>query len=98
MPANRPDSAAVDLTRLQARSDLLLALYMHAARDVEALQTDRDRRLAELIDTQDKLAQALGEIRRLTEIEQRHAALLASTSWRVTAPIRTLGRLMKRAP
>jgi hypothetical protein len=98
MSANPTDSAAVDLTRLQARSDLLLALYMHAARDVETLQTDRDRRLAELIDTQGKLAQALGEIRRLTEVEQRHTALLASTSWRVTAPIRTLGRLMKRAP
>jgi hypothetical protein len=98
MPANQTESAAPDLTKLQARSDLLLALYMHAAHDVEQVQTERDRLLAELVDTQGKLAQALGEIGRLTEIEQRHAALLASTSWRVTAPIRTVGRLLKRAP
>lgn len=98
MSANQTARAAPDLAKLQARSDLLLALTMHAAHDVEQVRRERDRLLAELVDTQGKLAQALGEIRRLTEIEQRHAALLASTSWRLTAPVRTLGRLLKRAP
>ena len=98
MSAEQTDTPSLARAKAQARSDLLFALYTHAAQDLEAVQHDRDRLLGELVDTQRRLADSLGEVRRLTEIEQRHAALLGSTSWRVTAPVRALGRLVKRTP
>jgi len=33
---------------------------------------------------------------RVAELQQQHDAIVASTSWRITAPIRALTRLMKR--
>jgi hypothetical protein len=44
-------------------------------------------------------AVTLGQsVARVTELEQRLAAMRSSTSWRVSAPIRAIGRLFKDEP
>ena len=89
-----------ELTQAKARANLLLALYANATHDLEQSKRECD-------DVRGELAQARGEIHRLsndlgyvtartTELQQRHASLLNSTSWRVTAPLRALGGLIKR--
>jgi hypothetical protein len=89
-----------ELARAKARADLLAALYAHATHDLEQVTRERD-------DVRGELARARNEIQRLNDElersalrakqqEQRHAALLDSTSWRLTAPLRAFGRLVKR--
>jgi hypothetical protein len=116
MSLDQTNRAAPDLAKLEARSNLLLALYTHLAHDLEQTQRERDRLNTELAETQNELARARIEIEhrgkviahkdaelehsaaRIADMEHRHAVLLSSTSWRVSAPIRALGRLTKRAP
>jgi hypothetical protein len=96
-----------ELAQTRARANLLVALYAHVAHDLEQSTRERDRLRGEVDQARDELAQARSEIQRLNnelaqsaardmELQQRHAALLDSTSWRVTAPLRALGRLIKR--
>jgi hypothetical protein len=98
-----------ELAQTKARANLLMALYAHVAHDLERSTHERDSLRGELEQARGDLASGRSELRRLnselgqsearaTELQQRHAALLDSTSWRVTAPLRALGRLVKREP
>ena len=98
-----------ELARTKARANLLMALYAHVAHDLERSTQERDSLRGELEQARGDLASARSELQRLnselgqsearaTDLQQRHAALLDSTSWRVTAPLRALGRLVKRRP
>ena len=112
------------MAKLQAKANLLLALYSHVAQDLEHSRAEVDLLRKELADVRRELEQAhrhLGEARadvervhgqlthmlqerdRLTvraheleQLQQQHAALLNSTSWRITAPIRAVARIAKR--
>jgi len=101
-----------ETARLQARANLLLALYSHACQDLERvrLETDRlcrevrqqaDRQLAEMRAEVDRVHRDTGsELHRLAEraaqLQERLDAVLNSTSWRMTAPLRVLSRLIGR--
>jgi hypothetical protein len=89
-----------ELAQTKARANLLVALYAHATHDLERVTRERD-------DVRGELAHARTEIQRLKDElahsavrakqqQQRYAALLESTSWRMTAPLRALVRLFKR--
>jgi hypothetical protein len=120
------------MAKVQAKADLLLALYSHAsdelervraeadrfrsraAEDLEHERAESDRLRREVAGVRGEFADACKEMERLqqelaatrherdlltqrsTQLQQQHEALLASTSWRVTAPIRVVTRAMKR--
>ena len=123
MPSEPPNTTASDreTARLEAKANLLLALYSHASDELERTRAEADdlrgrwaeaenlrRQLrAELEQAREELERVhrkLGEARhecdRLTErasqLDKRHQAVLNSTSWRMTAPIRALAGVMKR--
>jgi uncharacterized protein (DUF3084 family) len=110
-----------EMARLQARSNLLLALYSHAAHDLERTRVEADtlrnelaevrrdfemahRQLGEARDEVERVHRELGETRnerdrlaeRAAQLQQQLAAVIASTSWRITAPIRAVTRATKR--
>jgi hypothetical protein len=101
------------LAHANARADLLLGLYAHVSHDLKSSLQEGDRLRQELAQAQKErtaiLDQAQAELARVeaelarseayvAELEAQRVALLASTSWRLTAPIRSFGRLAKRAP
>jgi hypothetical protein len=126
LPADR------GMAKVQAKADLLLALYSHASDDLERMRAEADHLRSRAADDlgraraeADSLRRELADVRRefsgahkemgrlqrelaetrherdlLTQrsaqLQQQHEALLASTSWRVTAPIRVAARAMKR--
>jgi len=89
-----------ELARAKARANLLLVLYTHVTQDLEQSKRECDSLRADLADARRAIQRLDDEVghsaARATELQQRHAALLDSTSWRVTAPLRALGRLIKR--
>ena len=113
-----------EMAKLQAKVNLLLALYSHVSHDLERSSAEADLLRKELADIRREFEQAhrhLGEARadvervhgrlnhmlqerdRLTlraheleQLQQQHDALLNSTSWRITAPIRAVARIVKR--
>jgi hypothetical protein len=77
-PERTDDTASeLELAKINARANLLLALYAHVSHDLE--QSERSTLLA-------------------TELQERLDDILNSTSWRLTAPLRALARLVKSAP
>ena len=96
-----------ELAQTRAKANLLVALYAHVTHDLEQLIRERDSLRGELDHARGEAAHMRAEVQRLnnelghssaraTELQQQHAALLNSTSWRVTAPLRALGGLLKR--
>lgn len=89
-----------ELVRTEARANLLVALYAHVTHECDRVREERDQARVELAQARseiERLGNELGQsAARATELRQRHAAFLDSTSWRVTAPLRALGRLFKR--
>jgi hypothetical protein len=120
-----------EMAKLQAKANLLLALYSHVAHDLEhtraeaaEARTEADLLRRQLADVRREFEQAhrhLGEARadvervhgqlnymlqerdrlmvrahELEQLQQQHDALLNSTSWRITAPIRAVARIAKR--
>ena len=89
-----------ELAQTKAKANLLVALYAHVVHDLEQSTRERDSLRGELAHGRSELQRLNNELAesaaRATELQQRHAALLNSTSWRVTAPLRALGRLVKR--
>jgi len=110
-----------EMARAQAKTNLLLALYSHAAHDLEQKRAEADRLELELgalrgqfEQTHRHLGEARAEVERVhgqlnqtmngrdrlaaraDELQQRHDAVLNSASWRVTAPIRALTRVLRR--
>ena len=77
-----PTHATTELELAQARARADLLLALYT-------HADHDFQAAA-----SELARAQGEVRRLTD---EVAALKASTSWRVTGPLRMLGRLFGRS-
>jgi O-antigen chain-terminating methyltransferase len=116
MSCEQTDSTApeLELAKIKARADLLLALYTHVAHDLEQAQSERERLRDERDQARGELVHARSELRRFNddlhlarvelgqgtlraaEMQQRYEALLSSTSWRLTAPVRALVRLVKR--
>jgi hypothetical protein len=109
-PANTISSER-EMARAQAKINLLLALYSHVAHDLEQKRTEADRlglelgallgdARAEVERVHGQLNQTMNERDRLAvradELLQQHEAVLNSASWRVTAPIRALTRVLKR--
>ena len=112
MSSEETSTLSQQLAHAKARADLLLGLYAHASHDLKIAQQECDRLHQELAQVQKErshsldqmqaqLARVEAELARsaayATELEAQRLALLASSSWRVTAPIRALGRLAKRA-
>lgn len=102
---------AGETARLQAKANLLLALYSHASHDLERTRGEADRLRDELagartarerarMEFERVLGETRHELNRLTEraaqLQERHDTVLNSTSWRMTAPIRAMTRLMRR--
>jgi hypothetical protein len=96
-----------ELAQTKARANLLVALYAHVSDDLERVTRERDQLRGDLEQARGDLAHARSELLRINielgqsearsaDQRQRHATLLDSTSWRVTAPLRALGRLVKR--
>lgn len=88
------------LAQTKAKANLLEALYAHVVHDFEQSTRERESLRGELAHARSELQRLNDELAesaaRATELQLRHAALLNSTSWRVTAPLRALGRLVKR--
>jgi septal ring factor EnvC (AmiA/AmiB activator) len=137
-PERTDDTASeLELAKIRARANLLLALYAHVSHDLEQSHSERDSLRGELDRTRAELDQARGKLGRVqgelqhargelervhgelsrrdndlhlsrvelgrstllaTELQQRLDDILNSTSWRLTAPLRALARLVKSAP
>jgi hypothetical protein len=113
-----------EMAKLQAKANLLLALYSHVSHDLERSRVEVALLRKELADIRRECEQAhrrLGEARgdvervhgqlnlllqerdrlavrahELEQLQQQHDALLNSTSWRITAPVRAVARIAKR--
>jgi SAM-dependent methyltransferase len=94
--ARRGDRAAIDRSIAAAQAapvpeppDLAA---LAAAREKAALQDERDVLAGSLAATQDELA---AQVREAAALRAEREALLASRSWRLTAPLRALGARRK---
>ena len=153
MSSGQPLPSDREMAKVQAKANLLLALYSHASdelermraevddlrshatRDLEGARAEADSLRRKLADVRSELANARGELadargeladahrefadarkdlervqrelgetrhardrstERNSRLQQQHDALLASTSWRITAPIRAVARIAKR--
>jgi hypothetical protein len=89
-----------ELAQARAKADLLVALYANVTQDLEQSTRERDGLRGELAEARNEIQRLNDELvrgaARATEQQQRHDALLNSTSWRVTAPLRALARLIGR--
>jgi hypothetical protein len=99
------------MANVEAKANLLLALYSHAAHELELIRAEADRLRGELADVRrdfeiaDKARKDVERTYlkfheqmtgRVAQLEQEHAAILGSTSWRITAPVRAAVRMVKR--
>jgi hypothetical protein len=97
-----------ETARLEAKANLFLALYSHASHDLERVRAEADRLRGELTQAHTareharmEFERVLGETRRqldlqterTAQLQEQHDAVLNSTSWRMTAPIRAVTRL-----
>ena len=100
-----------ETARLEAKANLLLALYSHASHDLERTRAEAARLRGELTEAHTARDQARMEVERVrgemgtelnrlagrtAHLQEQHDAVLNSTSWRMTAPIRAVTRLMRR--
>jgi hypothetical protein len=106
---NPSDAAAAELTALRGEAKaLLIANEMteracSALRDeLRVLRAQHAEQKSELAEAKDRVAQARSELAgmatRLADTEARIADILASRSWRITAPIRKLRLTVSRHP
>jgi hypothetical protein len=88
---------AHDLGRVTGERDGLRAERDQARRELDQARSELDQARREASSEVQRLNNALGQREaRIAELQQHHAALLDSRSWRVTAPLRMLGDLFKR--
>jgi hypothetical protein len=104
MSAENENAASHAMAKLRAKVNLLNALLSFSVNERERGQ----REAAELRRTIDELRRQIdeadrlhkqSELQRLNEIEglrRELDVLIGSTSWRLTAPIRVIGRWLKR--
>jgi hypothetical protein len=100
-----------ETARLEAKANLLLALYSHASHDLERTRAESEQLRGELTEAQAGRELARMEVERVrgemqielnrlaeraAQLQERHDAVLNSTSWRMTAPIRAVIRSMRR--
>lgn len=89
-----------ELAQTRAKANLLVALYAHVTHDLEQLLRERDSLRSELDQARGEATHMRAEVQRLNnelgQSDARATELQHSTSWRVTAPLRALGRLLKR--
>jgi hypothetical protein len=92
---------ALDTIKLKARANLLLALTYNRDTRINQLQDELRLRDGQIDGLQDELQSRASQIDQLKnelgQVKAQLAVILQSTSWRLTSPLRRLGRAMKRA-